>query len=79
MRAQAGPAIQTLGLTPTDDDKRLASQLRTQFGGAMNEESLGTLGYSQRQARTLLNEWKSRGWAKKDPARNNACYVELEA
>lgn len=62
----------------TEAERELAAILLDRYQGRLSEAILRELGQSQRAARSWVGGWVERGWAAKDPQRNNACYLTPE-
>lgn len=61
------------GITNTERD--LAARIIDNYNGRLTETALMEIGYSQRDARALRNNWKDRGLAKKVPEKSNALCI----
>lgn len=65
---QPGPALNAAEVT-------LVNQTLTTGNGRLSIPILQTHGYTERQARSLLDDWEHRGWVARDPQRDNARYI----
>ena len=59
----------------TSDERNLAARALSETDGKISREVLVGFGMSQTQALRMAETWTARGWAAKDPLRDNATYI----